>query len=103
MNLSQELNISNIEHKLLDRSNTPRMSRLKQLLNKLQEELAAVNEAAQAKFSANFDLHQQTRNFEIDMIRHALYLTNNNQQRAARMLGIKYTTLNSKVKRYGIE
>ncbi|HNQ14191.1 MAG TPA: helix-turn-helix domain-containing protein [Pyrinomonadaceae bacterium] len=71
-------------------------------MRKLQEELAAVNDAAKAEFRGNYDLHQQTRNFEIEMIRHALYLTNNNQQRAAQMLGIKYTTLNAKVKRFGI-
>ncbi len=102
MNLGRELNTGNFERESFNRSNSPRMSRLEQLLRKLQEELAAVNEAAQAEFSGNYDLHQQTKNFEIDMIRHALFLTNNNQQRAAQMLGIKYTTLNAKVKRYGI-
>ena len=37
------------------------------------------------------------------MIRHALYLTNGSQSAAARMLGIKVTTLNAKIKRFKLD
>ena len=40
---------------------------------------------------------------EIDMIRHALYLTNGHQSFAAKLLGIKKTTLHAKLKRFDIE
>lgn len=103
MYLNQNPSTRKIERKLWKRSNTPRLNIVKQLLSKLQDELAVVNDTAQVKFDGKFNLYQQIRTFEIDMIRHALFLTNNNQRLAARMLGINYTTLNSKVKRYGIE
>ena len=103
MYIQQNTNVANIERKLWKHSTKPRMSIVKQLLNKLQAELETVNETEQIKFGEDFNLYEQTKKFEIDMIRHALYLTNNNQRVAARMLGLNYTTLNSKVKRYGIE
>jgi DNA-binding NtrC family response regulator len=42
------------------------------------------------------------RRFECDLIRWALARTNGHQRRAARLLNIKVTTLNAKIKRYGI-
>ena len=103
MYIQQNTNVANIERNLWKNSTTPRMSIVKQLLSKLQAELETVNETEQIKFGEDFSLYEQIKSFEIDMIRHALYLTNNNQRVAAQMLGINYTTLNSKVKRYGIE
>ena len=45
----------------------------------------------------------RTKEFEIDMIRHALYLTNGHQSFAAKLLGIKKTTLHAKLKRFSID
>ncbi len=98
----QNPNLAYMERKLWQYSTTPRMSIVKQLLNKLLEELEAVNETERLNLGEDFNLYEQTKRFEIDMIRHALFLTNNNQRGAARMLGVNYTTLNSKLKRYGI-
>ena len=47
-------------------------------------------------------LQEEVRRFEYALIRCALIRTGGNQRRAARLLGIKATTLNSKIKRYGI-
>src|ERR1051325_380248 len=47
-------------------------------------------------------LHEEVRRFEIDLIRTALVRTGGNQLRSARLLGVKHTTLNAKIKRYGI-
>jgi DNA-binding NtrC family response regulator len=47
-------------------------------------------------------LQDEVRQFEIDVIRTALEKTRGNQARAARLLGIKHTTLNAKIKRYKI-
>ena len=47
-------------------------------------------------------LHDEVRKFETDLIRTALIRTGGNQSRAARLLGVKHTTLNAKIKRYGL-
>ena len=51
----------------------------------------------------NLRLHEEVQQFEIDLIRIALDRTGGSQTQAARMLGVKLTTLNTKIKKYGIE
>ena len=48
------------------------------------------------------DFMKEVRRFETDLIRWALMHTGGHQRRAARMLNLKVTTLNAKIKRYGI-
>ncbi len=45
----------------------------------------------------------EVRRFEIDLIRRALDQTGGHQSRAARLLGMNATTLNSKIKTYNIQ
>ena len=47
-------------------------------------------------------LRDEVKRFEMELIRTALEKTLGNQTRAARLLGIKTTTLNGKIKRYNI-
>ncbi len=47
-------------------------------------------------------LQDEVQRFETDLIRTALERTGGNQARAARLLGVKHTTLNAKIKRYQI-
>jgi transcriptional regulator with GAF, ATPase, and Fis domain len=47
-------------------------------------------------------LQDEVQRFETDLIRTALERTGGNQARAARLLGVKHTTLNAKIKRYKI-
>ena len=47
-------------------------------------------------------LQDEVQRFEADLIRAALEKTGGNQARAARLLGVKHTTLNAKIKRYRI-
>lgn len=47
-------------------------------------------------------LSEEVRRFEIELITSALLETQGHQQRAARLLGVKLTTLNGKIKRYEI-
>jgi len=54
------------------------------------------------KTVAKVDLHEAVKRFEIEIIRTALEKARGNQAKAARMLGVKHTTLNAKVKRYQI-
>jgi transcriptional regulator with PAS, ATPase and Fis domain len=98
----QNPNLAYIERKMWQYSSSPRIGIVKQLLNKLLVELDSVDENERVPLDDDFNLHEQVKHFEMDMIRHALTLTNNNQRLAAQMLGINYTTLNAKMKRYGI-
>jgi Response regulator containing CheY-like receiver, AAA-type ATPase, and DNA-binding domains len=50
-----------------------------------------------------FCLNDEVERFEADLIRLALVKTNGHQRQAARMLGIKATTLHAKIKKYGID
>ena len=70
--------------------------------------LALLKEVESLKGSGNFDgkvsvnFAEEVRRFETDLIRWALMHTGGHQRRAARMLNLKVTTLNAKIKRYGI-
>ena len=48
------------------------------------------------------NLQEEVHRFEAALIRVALTKTGGRQRRAARLLGTKVTTLNTKIKRYGI-
>jgi DNA-binding NtrC family response regulator len=48
-------------------------------------------------------LHEEVQRYESELIRHALLRTGGNQRRAAKLLGVKVTTLNCKIKRLGIQ
>ena len=98
----QNPNLAYIERKMWQYSTTPRIGIVKQLLNKLLSELETVDETERVHLDENFNLYEQMKNFEMDIIRQALFLTDNNQRMAAQMLGINYTTLNAKMKRFGI-
>ena len=49
------------------------------------------------------NFYDEVKRFEIDLIRRALDQTGGHQSRAARLLGLNATTLNSKIKSYNIE
>lgn len=80
----------------------------------LRPEVSDPEHAAQAVASArgasgNIDLarglsfYDEVKRFEIDLIRRALEQTGGHQSRAARLLGLNATTLNSKIKGYNID
>jgi DNA-binding NtrC family response regulator len=52
--------------------------------------------------SRGVNFYEEVRRFEIDLIRRALDQTAGHQSRAARLLGLNATTLNSKIKTYNI-
>lgn len=49
-----------------------------------------------------FDLQSEVQHFEAELIRSALIMTGGRQRRAAKLLGMKVTTLHSKIRRYGL-
>jgi DNA-binding NtrC family response regulator len=59
--------------------------------------------AASIDVAHGIDFYDEVRRFEIDLIRRALEQTSGHQSRAARLLGMNATTLNSKIKTYNIQ
>ena len=58
--------------------------------------------SAQPSCEQSVRLQDEVQRFETELIRSALERTGGNQARAARLLGVKHTTLNAKIKRYRI-
>ncbi len=77
-----------------------RINALKVLALTLLREVESLEEQ---NTSGVLDLQTEVHRFEAEMIRSALIRTGGRQRRAARLLGMKTTTLNSKIKRYRIE
>jgi DNA-binding NtrC family response regulator len=59
--------------------------------------------SADIDISRGVNFYDEVRRFEIDLIRRALDQTAGHQSRAARLLGLNATTLNSKIKTYNIQ
>jgi len=59
--------------------------------------------AGTVDLSRGINFYDEVRRFEIDIIRRALDQTGGHQSRAARLLGMNATTLNSKIKTYNIQ
>ena len=81
-----------------------RIEALKELTIALLKEVEALGEArSPERERRRLSLHEEVRRFEMDIIRYALMRSSGSQRRAARMLGVKATTLNAKIKRYKID
>ena len=79
-----------------------RLEALKVLSKSLMEEIEAIRQEGAETISDKIDLAQEVQRFEEDLIRCALVRTGGRQRRAAKILNVKVTTLNAKIKRYGI-
>ncbi len=79
------------------------IKRFKVLSNSLLYELQALQVNEEVVKNGNIDLTDEVHRFEADLIRTALLRTGGRQRRAARLLNVKVTTLNAKIKRFGIE
>jgi DNA-binding NtrC family response regulator len=53
--------------------------------------------------SQRLGLQEEMQRYESELIRDALQRTRGNQRRAAKLLGVKVTTLNCKIKRLGLQ
>jgi DNA-binding NtrC family response regulator len=77
------------------------------VLEELSNALSVAAEALQASrfpdVERGIDFYEEVSRFEAELIRRALKLTGGQQRRAARLLGLKVTTLNAKLRQYGIE
>ena len=78
-----------------------RLDSLKSVALTLLHEVESLRSAA-IPSQDNPRLLEAVRRFETQLICSALDKTHGNQSRAAKLLGVKHTTLNAKMKRYGI-
>ena len=85
-----------------DASVDMRLNTLRETVLLLLEEVEslAISKPVDIKNGARFS--DEVRQFEVSLIRTALGRTSGSQTRAAKLLGLKPTTLNAKIKRYGI-
>jgi len=79
------------------------ISYLKILALSLLREIASAENIDEPPGNETIDLQAEVRRFEMELIRSALIHTGGRQRQAARLLGTKVTTLNTKIKRYQIE
>ena len=80
-----------------------RVSHFKSQIRALLTELETIGQVEEFKIDRGIDLKAQVRQFEISLIQSALKLTRGHQKRAACLLQINPTTLNAKIKLYGIK
>ena len=68
----------------------------------LKAELTNDQNNRQIDFNEGIDFYDEIERFEIELIRSALNQCDGNQTRAAKLLHLKSTTLNAKMKHYGL-
>jgi transcriptional regulator with GAF, ATPase, and Fis domain len=78
-----------------------RITSLKVLVLTLLTELESLED--QIDGDGTLNLQEEVHRFEAALIRVALIKTSGRQRPAARLLGSKVTTLNTKIRRYGID
>ncbi len=85
-----------------EQSASIKIKTLKELTLALLQEVESLKSTGAFDGKPSLDFDEEVRRFETDLIRWALMHTGGHQRRAARMLNLKVTTLNAKIKRYGI-
>ncbi len=79
-----------------------RISSLKILAQSIVREIQSLETEDPESTPDVLDLQAEVHRFEAELIRSALVRTEGRQRRAARLLGMKVTTLNAKIRRYKI-
>jgi len=93
----------------LDANELPGETNARQSAKVLQDLASALAHAAEAlkttpvgDIKRGINFYEEVQRFEVALIMRALKETDGQQGRAARLLGLKVTTLNSKIKNYNI-
>ena len=79
-----------------------RLDDLRAMARSLLTELDSLGRSDSPEPDGKLNLDDELKRHEIGLIRAALDKAGGSQTRAARMLGVKVTTLNTKIKRYQI-
>lgn len=90
------------DENLKSTSSPGKIATLKDLALRLLYELQCVAEVSGLTIGEGLDFYDEVSRFEIDLIKRALLQTGGHQVHAARLLNLKVTTLNSKIKHYNI-
>ena len=84
-----------------------RIEALKTLTKLLLHEVESLSEFSPPKYrqqpETDINLSEKVQQYEIDLICNAMIASNGNQRQAAKMLGMKSTTLHAKIRRYEID
>ena len=80
-----------------------KISSLKQNAFALIQEVKELGNLSYLDLTSGIDLYEELHRFEVRLIQQALEETDGHQVQAARLLGLNITTLNAKIKRYGID
>jgi len=75
---------------------------LRELTLRLLREVQSIGEVHTVDLEGGLDFYSEVSRFEIDLIKRALLQTAGHQGRAAKLLNLKVTTLNSKIKHYNL-
>ena len=78
------------------------VSGLRKLAIRVWQELKIAESVYCLDVKDRIDLTAEVRNLEITLIKQALLQTGGNQARSAKLLGLSASSLNAKIKRYGI-
>lgn len=98
----EELATAQPEERIEPSSPTSGTTTLKDLVFRLLCEVQSIAEGNTLTFDGGLDFYAEVSRFEIDLITRALLHTGGHQVRAAKLLNLKVTTLNSKIKHYKI-
>src|SRR5262245_57210933 len=79
-----------------------RLNTLRETVLQLLDEVECLAISRPVDIKRGTVFSDEVRQFEVSLIRTALGRTSGSQTRAAKLLGLKPTTLNAKIKRYGI-
>jgi DNA-binding protein Fis len=79
-----------------------RISSLKVLVTTLLSQIEKLEKQLASDGPSELSLQREVHQFEAALIKSALAKTGGRQRRAARLLGVKVTTLNTKIKRHKI-
>lgn len=79
-----------------------RLNTLREVVLQILDEVESLAISAPVDIRKGACFSDEVRQFEVGLIRAALGRTAGSQTRAARLLGLKPTTLNAKIKRYNI-
>ncbi len=80
-----------------------RLEVLTVLSNSLVKEIEALRKGKTDVIPYKINFNEEVQRFEKELIRSALVRTGGNQRKAAQLLNVKVTTLNAKIKRFGID
>jgi transcriptional regulator with GAF, ATPase, and Fis domain len=82
---------------------TEKIEVLRDVTVALLDEVKSLGALRKVEILGGINFDEEVKNFEISLIERALEQTGGSQLRAARLLNLKHTTLNAKIKRYHIQ